>query len=278
MVGKTFRRWLTVLSLLAVPAVLLLAFGGSAAAGSAGKATSVTSSSLGTYSPTFTGPAATGCPSGCDLLTGPYTVAAINPASSSNAATAALGSRDTAKALPGRLSPLARAHLGTSQTATVIPDVTCVPVSAGCDSIDTSAGGAVGVKGLDAVDSARHTKNIYKDVEPPDQGMCVGNGYAVEANNIGEIKVFNTALNSSSVPISLDNVMGLRNLGWSSGGDPSCLYDHSNGGHWFFTEIVSTSTEQSGGAFTGCFAAKANACKEGIAVTTGNSPYGPYKV
>ena len=278
MVGKTFRRWLAGLSLLAIPAVLLLTFGGSAAAGSAGKAAPVTSSSLGSYSPTFTGPAATGCASGCNLLTGPYTVAAINPASSSNAATAAIGSPDRAKALPWRLTPLSRAHLGASQTATMIPDVTCVPLSAGCDSINTTAAGAVGVKGLDAVDSARHTKNIYKDVEPPDQAACAGNGYAVEANNIGEMKVFNTALTSSSVPVSLDNVMGLRNLGWSSGGDPGCLYDHSNGGHWFFTEIVSTSTEQSGGAFTGCFSAKPNACKEGIAVTTGNSPYGPYKV
>ena len=32
------------------------------------------------------------------------------------------------------------------------------------------------------------------DIEPADQGLCAGNGYVVEANNIGEILVFNKAL------------------------------------------------------------------------------------
>ena len=134
------------------------------------------------------------------------------------------------------------------------------------------------MKGLNAVDSAKHTTNICQDVEPPDQGLCAGNGFVVETNNIGEILVFNTALQRESAPISLDTIMGLTGLGWSSGGDPSCLYDSSNGGHWFFTEIVSASPEAKGGAFTGCFAAVANTCYEGIAVTDGYSPFGPYHV
>ena len=100
----------------------------------------------------------------------------------------------------------------------------------------------------------------------------------VETNNIGEILVFNTALKRQSAPISLDTIMGLTGLGWSSGGDPSCVYDSANGGHWFFTEIVSASPESQGGAFAGCFAGVANACYEGIAVTDGNNPFGPYHV
>ena len=52
----------------------------------------------------------------------------------------------------------------------------------------------------------------------------------------------------------------------------------ANGGHWFFTEIVSASPESKGGAFTGCFAGVANDCYEGIAVTDGSSPFGPYHV
>jgi hypothetical protein len=131
---------------------------------------------------------------------------------------------------------------------------------------------------MNAVDSARHTANIYKDVEPPDQAMCTGNGYVMEGNNIGEIKLFSTSLASASRVISLDQIMGLTKRGWSSGGDPSCLYDQANGGHWFITEIVSASTESSGGAFSGCFAANANSCYEGIAVSEGSSPYGPWKV
>ena len=55
-------------------------------------------------------------------------------------------------------------------------------------------------------------------------------------------------------------------------------YDYNNGGHWFFTEFASASTEASGGPFTGCFNAVANTCFEAIAVTQGNSPYGPYNV
>jgi len=59
---------------------------------------------------------------------------------------------------------------------------------------------------------------------------------------------------------------------------PSCVYDSANGGHWFFTQIVSASSEANGGAFTGCFAGVANACSEGIAVSDGNNPFGPYHV
>jgi hypothetical protein len=134
------------------------------------------------------------------------------------------------------------------------------------------------VKGLNAVDSAEHTTNIFKNVEPPDQGLCAGNRYVVEHNNLGEILVFNTALKRVSAPISDDAIMGLTKRGWSSGGDTSCLYDPANGGHWFFTEIVSASPESKGGAFTGCFSAVANDCYEGIAVTDGSSPFGPYHV
>jgi hypothetical protein len=168
--------------------------------------------------------------------------------------------------------PAQRGHSG----GIIIPTVSCVPLRTGCDNISSFAGGATGVKGLNAVDSAKHTANIFKDVEPPDQGLCAGNGSVVETNNIGEILIFNKALKRTSPVISLDTLMGLTKRHWSSGGDPSCLYDPSNGGHWFFTEIVSASPESKGGAFTGCFSAVANDCYEGIAVTKGSSPFGPY--
>jgi hypothetical protein len=90
--------------------------------------------------------------------------------------------------------------------------------------------------------------------------------------------VFNQRLHRLSSPIPLDTLMGLTGRGWSSGGDPSCSYDYSNGGHWFFTEIASANSEASGGPFTGCFAAAANGCYEAIAVTVGSNPFGPYNV
>jgi len=42
----------------------------------------------GPLSPTFVGPAATGCASGCSLLTGPFTTGSTASSSSSNAAAA----------------------------------------------------------------------------------------------------------------------------------------------------------------------------------------------
>ncbi len=162
------------------------------------------------------------------------------------------------------------------------PTVSCP--GAGCDTISNSAPGVTGVNGLNAVDSGTLSTNTkVGDIEPADQGLCAGNGYVIEDNNIGEILVFDTALHRVSSVISLDTMMGLGSpLNWSSGGDISCTYDYQNGGHWFFTEIVSASSEANDGPFSGCFVegptAVANTCKEGIAVTTGNNPFGPYNV
>jgi hypothetical protein len=162
------------------------------------------------------------------------------------------------------------------------PTVSCKPLGPGCDPISMSSGGSVGVKGLNAVDSGTLPTNPLGDLEPADQGLCAGNGFVVEANNVGEVLVFNQRLHRMSSPIPLDTLMGLTGRGWSSGGDPSCEYDYSNGGHWFFTEIASASSEANGGPFAGCFVvgakAVANSCYEAIAVTVGSNPFGPYNV
>ncbi|MBV9204523.1 MAG: hypothetical protein JO037_03755 [Actinobacteria bacterium] len=282
---KAMRYKIALLSLLSLPAMLVVATSGSAAAApqtgaAVAQSSAVTSSSLGVFKPTFAGPAATGCagPPNCSLLTGPLSTPSTAATSQGSAAQA----RAHAMAPPDmRTMPLSAAqrHLITASVPSFpVPSVSCVPLGPGCDRISTSSGGATSVKGLNAVDSAAHTTNPNNNVEPPDQGLCAGNGFVVETNNIGEILIFNTALQRQSAPISLDTVMGLTGLNWSSGGDPSCLYDPANGGHWFYTEIVSASPESKGGAFTGCFAGVAKTCYEGIAVTDGNNPFGPYHV
>ncbi len=291
--NSSMRKRLVLLSL---SVVLVGVLGGaSAATGTAKKLRAhVASSATISYAPsapTFVGPAATGCASGCSLLTGPFTTTSETSSSATSNAPAQLntaGRTGVARAMPGptaagiaERSHVARSHLRAHQAVPtpVIPNVRCAPIGLGCDTISTSAGGATGVKGLNAVDSASQTTNQSAlDIEPPDQGLCAGNGDVVETNNIGEILVFNTALNRLSAPIPLDTVMGLTSRAWSSGGDPSCEYDSSNGGHWFFTEIVSASSEANQGAFTGCFAAVSNSCYEGIAVSQGSNPLGPYYV
>jgi hypothetical protein len=294
-------RTVMLLALIALPIGLAADPGGASASTTASTATTVatthttsgvTSSSLGDYSPTFAGPAATGCvTAGCDLLSGPFKTPSTRslalgghghvatPAASSVKITA----QERAKAaaiLAGdpNMVPLKRsASTGANPTP---PTVSCEPASAGCDRVSQGSGGATGVTGITTVDSAKIVSELkpFPDIEPPDQGLCAGNGYVVESDNLGEILIFNTRLHRLSQVIPLDTLMGLTTRGWSSGGDISCLYDASNGGHWFFTEFVSTSSEQSGGAFTGCFGAVAGACQEAIAVTKGSDPYGPYNV
>ena len=300
---------LSLLSILSLAVALVVAPLGATAApvtkAASARTSAVTSSSLGRSSPTFTGPAATGCASaGCALLTGPFPapstagLTASSPAVAAGAAAAKKLAAAAAKSDAHHLVPsaLARsASVGTSAKADAkasakagadpispAPTVNCQPLGPGCDPVSTSAGGAVGVKGLNAVDSGTLPTNPLGDIEPADQGLCAGNGYVVEANNIGEVLVFNQRLHRLSSPIPLDTLMGLTGRGWSSGGDPSCLYDYSNGGHWFFTEIASATSEASGGPFSGCFVsgtgAVANSCYEAIAVTVGSNPFGPYNV
>lgn len=265
----------------------------SASAASKAPATSgstVTSASLGTFTPTFTGPAATGC-SGCSLLTGPFvapSTASFTPGSAKAAAAARAAKADaaTTRAAAAALAdPAALEHampkpgLARNGPDPSPPSVSCQPLGPGCDQISMSAGGAQGVKGINAVDSGTlSTNTTIGDIEPSDQGLCAGNGYVVEDDNIGEILIFNTRLNRVSSVIPLDTLMGLTGRGWSSGGDISCVYDYSNGGHFIFTEFVSASSEANQGPFSGCFAGVANTCYEGIAVTKGANPFGPYNV
>ncbi len=281
-------------ALIALPVGLIMAPGGATAApaapGGAGTA-KVTTSSLGTVTPTFAGPAATGCASGCDLLTGPTvtpSTASFKLGPGGNPAAAAVRAAQAAKPDTAKVSAKALAE-GTAILAG-LPKPLPSPVRprSGADPspatvapapISGESGGAKGVIGLDAVDSATTPTNpLGTDIEPPDQGLCAGNGYVVEDDNIGEILVYDNGLHRQSGVIPLDTIMGLTAKGWSSGGDISCAHDGSNGGHWFFTEFVSASTEASGGPFSGCFNNVANTCFEGIAVSKGNSPYGPYNV
>ncbi len=310
---------------ISVPLLLIiLSTGVSAAPGNApasGDGT-VTVSSLGSAPPTFVGPAATGCASGCTLLSGPTLVAstiayalgsgshparlatqrapghvnaarmqaamAAYSAALAHATVPGRSMRDAVKAAVAayrgglRLAPYPQFEAARSASEGLArsrpPQIGCMSSGGYCNAISLIAPGARGVKGIDAVDSGTMPTNPLGDIEPPDQGLCAGNGYVVESNNIGEVLFFNTALRRASGVIPLDTLMGLTAKGWSSGGDVSCNYDHANGGHWFFTEFASASSEASGGTFSGCFAGVADTCYEVIAVTQGASPYGPYYV
>jgi hypothetical protein len=168
-------------------------------------------------------------------------------------------------------------------TGSVPPTVNCSGFGTqGCDSVVNNPGGAnTNPNGINAYNNLVNAEDLgayYNTIEPPDQGLCAGNGYVMEIENQGELQVYNSNLRPVSGIIGLDTLMGLTSLGWSSGGDIMCQYDSSNGGHWFITQIVSTSTEASGGPFSGCFGALVDGCREGIAVSKTSNPLGPYYV
>ena len=113
---RILRPRIALLALLSLPVALLSVTGGATAATAShatARASAVTTSSLGTFKPTFAGPAATGCAVNCHLLTGP-----VNTPST---AAAASGHRLGTGRRPGRrahampLPDLRQLHLSAAQ-------------------------------------------------------------------------------------------------------------------------------------------------------------------
>jgi hypothetical protein len=234
---------------------------------------------LPSAAPTFVGTAGT-------FLNGPFYVSSAF-SSSSPGGSRPLGSDPGGHpASGGDNSPVST----PKDTPPTPPAVNCNSAGSGCDTISTNSGGAT--TNLFALNQVASFKAFGYSVEPPDQGLCASNQYVVEVLNIGELQVYDpTTLKAISGVVSLDSLMGLAShppLGWSSGGDIQCQYDYANGGHWFFTEFVSTTPEAplvpggQPGPFQGCFAggtaAQFDTCREGIAVSVTNNPMGAYNV
>lgn len=273
---------LTTGALVAIIAVSVLLFSGNSIASSAhvGAPISVSTGSVG-HAPTYTGPASK------FLLSGPVVgPLRSDPSMTASSAKLTTGVSAHVSQAPspnprGELSQVAGvtgavAAATAAGTLVVPPVVSCQPRGPACDAISGNSGGATtDPMALNSVDSGA---SFGVTVEPPDQGVCAGNGYVMEVLNIGELRVFNATFGSGTADITLDSLMGLTSMGWSSGGDVSCLYDYNNGGHWFVTEFVSRAPESAGGAFAACFAAVLDGCLEGIAVSVTNNPTGAYNV
>jgi hypothetical protein len=105
-----------------------------------------------------------------------------------------------------------------------------VPVVSADDIIE-SPGGASVANGVNAFDN-------YKvngvDYEPPDQGLCVGNGYVIDVVNT-VLRVYTTSFTSLSSDISPNSIDGLALSAFTS--DPRCLFDQASG-HWFITQLL----------------------------------------
>jgi hypothetical protein len=128
-------------------------------------------------------------------------------------------------------------HTGAvyADAPTVSPDPTSNPVT-------SSNPGASGFTGLNHVDTRSQDGGNAFSLEPPDQGMCVGNGFVVEAVN-DVMVVFNqsgqrisptSSMNSFfGLPVAIDRTTGEQGPFLS---DPKCLYDA--GTNRFFLTIL----------------------------------------
>jgi len=115
----------------------------------------------------------------------------------------------------------------TTQTTMSIPAPSTLSMVSG------SNGGSTTAKGL----TVRADGLVFgMDFEPPDQGLCVGNGYVLEPVNT-VVRMYSTSFASKSSILSLNTLDGLSNLAFTS--DPRCLYD-TDTGHWFVTQLLIT--------------------------------------
>ncbi len=108
-------------------------------------------------------------------------------------------------------------------------------------SIVNDPSGVTSARGVNAFDSG--SVNLGLDVEPPDQGLCVGNGYVIDVVNL-VLKVYSTSFKPLSSDVALASLVGFpvdqqfgANVSVGGGyliSDPRCLYDTGTG-HWFLS-------------------------------------------
>ncbi len=128
-------------------------------------------------------------------------------------------------------------------TSAVYADApTTAPDPTSNNPVTSSNPGASGFQGLNHVDTRSQDGGNAFSLEPPDQGLCVGNGFVVEAVN-DVMVVFNqsgarvtptSSMNSFfGLPVAINRTTGERGPFLS---DPKCLYDA--GTNRFFLTVL----------------------------------------
>jgi hypothetical protein len=141
-------------------------------------------------------------------------------------------------------------------------------------------------EGLNSFNNDWSNNGNQTGAEPPDQGLCVGNGYELEAVN-SVIQVYDPAgapqivgqpffPQGPPVGLSLNEFFGLPpTIDYSSGvwgpftGDVSCYYDTATG-RWFLT-MLNLALDPATGAFTGDNSLD-------LAVSSTNNPLAPWNL
>ena len=115
--------------------------------------------------------------------------------------------------------------------------------------------GFFGFNGLSHRDSRTASGGNQFSLEPPDQGLCVGNGYVIETIN-DVLAVYDTHGTMVAGPEALNAFLGYHPaINRTTGvlgpfvADPRCLYDAQTN-RWFHTDLT-FDTDPASGAFTG---------------------------
>jgi hypothetical protein len=169
----------------------------------------------------------------------------------------AIPSKTQGGAIVGGMSRLA--VNGASSTAKLPPPPKKIPNPSGSEVIDSSSS-IFGFNGLTHADQRVAGTGVYTNtqfsLEPPDQGLCAGGGFVVEAVN-NAIVVYDTAGNLLSGPEALSQFWGLtpeidRTTGITGQfiSDPKCVYDPQTQ-RWFVTELMQDTGTTASGQPTG---------------------------
>jgi hypothetical protein len=160
----------------------------------------------------------------------------------------------------GAASSDREASLSTRNSLSAIlpPPPTAIPNPRGSNVIDSSST-VFSFDGLTHFDQRVAGTGVYTNtqfsLEPPDQGLCAGGGFVVEAIN-NAIAVYDRSGNLVSGPEALSQFWGLtpeidRTTGITGQfiSDPKCVYDRDTQ-RWFVTELMQdTGTGGSGRNF-----------------------------
>ncbi|MFO1325571.1 MAG: hypothetical protein U1F15_16125 [Burkholderiales bacterium] len=137
------------------------------------------------------------------------------------------------------------------------PVITAAPAASGIATVSSAPPAVLGAQGLNHFDNRTADGGNNFSIEPPDQGLCVGNGFVLEAVNLvvglrdaatnqripGTVTGLNTFF---GLPYSINRTTGVRGPFTS---DPKCLYDNDT--KRFFVTILKATTNPANGAFTG---------------------------
>ena len=132
------------------------------------------------------------------------------------------------------------------EDATTDPVITAAPAASGAAQVASAPASILGQQGLNHFDNRTADGGNNFSIEPPDQGLCVGNGYVLEAVNL--VVGLRDAATNTRIPGTITGINTFFGLPFAINrtvippirgpftSDPKCLYDNDT--KRFFVTIL----------------------------------------